>query len=95
MTDEQIKKTEIKSALAKIPDGDFLETTKDLLAVLGYRSQRTLKLSGNVDDFIQTFRAENENTKTEQEFLEDAESVVAGVSSDRRRNQQQWSRNAV
>ena len=75
MTDEQIKKTEIKSALAKIPDGDFLETTKDLLAVLGYRSQRTLKLSGNVDDFIQTFRAENENTKTEQEFLEDAESV--------------------
>ena len=53
----------------------FLETAKGLLAVLGYRSQRTLKLSGRVDDFIKTFRAENENTKTEQEFREDAESV--------------------
>ena len=53
MTDEQIKKKEIESALAKIPASDFLETTKGLLAVLGYRSERTLNLSGNVDDFIQ------------------------------------------
>ena len=75
MNNEQTQKTEIESALAKIPDGDFLETSKGLLAVLGYRSQRTLKLSGRVDDFIKTFRAENENTKTEQEFREDAESV--------------------
>ena len=28
MTDEQIKKREIESALAKIPGGDFLETAK-------------------------------------------------------------------
>ena len=41
MTNEQIKKKEIESALARIPDSDFLETTKDLLAVLGYHSQRT------------------------------------------------------
>ena len=75
MTDEQIKKREIESALAKIPASDFLETAKHLLAVLGYCSQRTLNLSGNVDDFIQRFPAENENTKTEQEFREDAESV--------------------
>ena len=53
MTAEQIKKKEIESALAKIPASDFLETTKGLLAVLGYRSERTLNLSGNVDDFIQ------------------------------------------
>ena len=75
MTDEQIKKKEIESALAKIPDGDFLETSKDLLDVLGYRSQRTLKLSGNVDDFIQKLPAENEDTETEREFRVEAESV--------------------
>ncbi len=75
MIDEQIKKKEIESALAKIPDGDFLETSKDLLAVLGYRSQRTLKLSGNVDDFIQKLPAENEDTETEREFRVEAESV--------------------
>ena len=75
MTDEQIKKKEIESALAKIPDHDFLETSKDLLAVLGYRSQRTLKLSGNVDDFIQKLPAENEDTETEREFRVEAESV--------------------
>ena len=75
MNNEEIKKKEIESALAEISGDDFLETAKGLLAVLGYRSQRTLNLSGNVDDFIQTFRAENENTETEQEFREDAESV--------------------
>ena len=75
MNNEQTQKKEIESALAKIPDGDFLETSKHLLAVLGYRSQRTLKLSGTVDDFIQTFRAESEDTETEREFRVEAESV--------------------
>ena len=75
MTDEQIKKKEIESALARIPAGDFLETAKDLLAVLGYPSQRTLNLSGNVDDFIQKLPAENEDTETEREFRVEAESV--------------------
>ena len=84
MTDEQIKKREIESALAKIPGGDFLETAKHLLAVLGYCSERTVKLPGTADDFIQRFPAENKNTKTEQEFREDAESVelVFQVTSD-------------
>ena len=42
MTNAEIqKKKEIQSALAQIPAGDFLETAKDLLAVLGYRSERT------------------------------------------------------
>ena len=84
MTDEEIKKREIESALAAIPAGDFLETSKDLLAVLGYRSQRTVKLSGAADDFIQSFPAENKNTKTEQEFRNNAKSVelVFQVTSD-------------
>ena len=84
MTDEEIKKREIESALAKIPSGDFLETSKDLLATLGYRSQRTMKLSGTADGFIQSFPAENKNTKTEQEFRNNAKSVelVFQVTSD-------------
>ena len=87
MTDEQIKKKEeIESALAAIASGNFLQTSKDLLAVLGYRSQRTLNLSGNVDDFIQRFPAENENTKTEQEFREGRGIGRAGVSGYRQRN---------
>ena len=68
MTDEQIKKKEIESALAKIPDSDFLETTKDLLAVLGYRSERTAKLWETVDEFIEALPARNRNTETEREF---------------------------
>ena len=75
MTDEQIKKKEIESALAKIPASDFLETTKDLLAVLGYRSERTLNLSGNVDDFIQRLRAPTQDTETEREFRVEVESI--------------------
>ena len=75
MTDEQIKKKEIESALAKIPTSDFLETTKGLLAVLGYRSERTLNLSGNVDDFIQRLRAPTQDTETEREFRVEVESI--------------------
>ena len=75
MTDEQIKKKEIESALAKIPASDFLETTKGLLAVLGYRSERTLNLSGNVDDFIQRLPARTQDTETEGEFRVAVESV--------------------
>ena len=49
MTNEEIKKREIKSALAAIATGnDFLETSEDLLA--GFRlprSELTEKLLGN------------------------------------------------
>ena len=65
----------IKSALAAMSTGDFLEKSKNLLTTLGYRSERTLELSGSVDDFIQAFPAPNPNTKTEQEFRQNAESV--------------------
>ena len=84
MTDEQMKKKEIQSALARIPDSDFLQTTKDLLAVLGYRSQRTLNLSGNVDDFIQRLSAPTKDTETEREFRVEVESIkpVFQVTSD-------------
>ncbi len=65
----------IRTALAAMATGDLLETSKALLATLGYRSERTLELSGTVDDFIQEFPAPTPNTKTEQALREDASSV--------------------
>ena len=84
MTDAQIKKREIQSALAKIPTSALLEIARRLLEVLGYRSQRTLNLLGSVDDFIEQLPALNKNTATEQEFCDEAESVelVFQVTSD-------------
>ena len=70
-----MNKETIKSALAAIPTGDLLEKSKALLATIGYQSERTLELSGTVHDFIQEFEALNPNTKTEQEFRSNAESV--------------------
>ena len=70
-----MNKEAIKTALAAIPTGDFLEKSKDLLATIGYRSERTLELSGTVHDFFQEFPTLNPNTKTEQEFRKHAESV--------------------
>ena len=85
MNNEEIrKKEEIESALAAIVDGDFLETSEDLLAVLGYRSELTEKLWETVDEFIEKLQARNKNTKTEQEFRDCVESVelVFQVGSD-------------
>ena len=85
MNNEEIrKKEEIESALAAMIDGDFLETSEDLLAVLGYRSELTTELWETVEEFIERFPAENENTKTEQEFRQDAKSVeiIFQVTSD-------------
>ncbi len=76
MNNEEIrKKEEIESALAAMVDGDFLETSEDLLAVLGYRSELTEKFWETVDEFIEKLQARNKNTKTEQEFRDCVESV--------------------
>ena len=70
-----MNKNAIKSALAAIPTGDFLEKSKDLLSTLGYRSELTLELSGTAHDFFEEFPPRNPNTKTEQEFRKHAESA--------------------
>ena len=58
MNNEEIrKKEEIKSALEAMINGDFLQTSKHLLAVLCYRSERTAELPGTAADFIQRFPA--------------------------------------
>ncbi len=70
-----MNKAHIQSALAALPTGDFSEASKNLLATLGYHSERTLELSGTVEDFIQEFPAPNPNTQTEQAFRNSVESV--------------------
>ncbi len=68
-------KVALRSALSAIPSGDFLAQSKALLAALGYRSERTLDLSGAVPDFLQEFPALTPDTRTEREFRKHAESV--------------------
>ena len=72
---QRMNKEAIKSALTAMHTGDLLEKSKDLLATIGYHSERTQKLSGEVDEFIQKFEAENPDTRTEREFRNNAESV--------------------
>ncbi len=66
---------QIGHALGALADGDFVVGARDLLAVLGYESTRTLDISGKVNEFIAQFPAPNENTQTEQVFCENAQSV--------------------
>ena len=68
-------KDAIKSALAAMQTGDLLEKSKYLLSTLGYRSELTLELSGTVDEFFDEFPPLNPNTKTEQHFRDNTESV--------------------
>ncbi len=70
-----MNKTAIKSALAAIPTGDFLDGTKELLSTLGYQSNRTAELFGTVDEFIEEYDTPTPNTKTEQEFRKNVESI--------------------
>ncbi len=66
---------EIRSALAALPAGDFAAAASDLLAALGYRSERTLELSGDVGDFSAQFPAANPDTATERVFRDNAQSA--------------------
>ena len=61
---------EIETALADMTQGDFEDAGRRLLETLGYRSDRTLEMSGTVDDFISRFVAPNPNTQTETRFRE-------------------------
>ncbi len=84
MTNEEIKKREIESALASMNGGDFLQTSKKLLEVLNYHGPLIEELPETVEDFIQEYPAEKTDTKTEQEFRKNAKSVglVSQVGSD-------------
>lgn len=67
---------DIQAALVGMPGNDFKAAAQDLLAVLGYRSERTLPgQTGAVTDFIAQFPAAKESTMTEQAFREQVRSV--------------------
>ncbi len=65
----------IKSTLSTLSTGDFLEKSKNLLATIGYSSERTLELTGTIQEFFDEFPAQNQNTKSEQAFQESATSI--------------------
>ena len=68
-------RNQISAALSSASKADFTATATDLLAVLGYRSGRTLELSGGADDFFQAFPAVTHNANTELVFREQVNSV--------------------
>ncbi len=61
---------EIGTALADMTQGDFVDAGRRLLDTLGYRSDRTLDLSGDVEEFIDKFPAPNPDTLSETRFRE-------------------------
>ena len=66
----------IRAALPGPADRDFAAAAIDLLAVLGYRSSRAIAgQSGNPAEFFRQFYAPNPDTKSEGDFLGEAESV--------------------
>ena len=65
----------VQSALHRFLDADVLDAATDLLAELGYKSDLTLELTGEVDEFIDELPAINPGTQTEQRFREEVDSI--------------------
>ena len=65
----------IADALRQVRGNGFLVGARDLLGVIGYESERAIDLSGSVHDFLDQFRAPNENTQTEQAFRENVQFI--------------------
>ena len=65
----------VTDALNTIGVGDFGAEAEHLLSALGYRSERRLTMSSDVNDFIRALPARNPNTQTERRFREHANSV--------------------
>ena len=66
----------ITAALADASGGtDSLDAATGLLAAIGYRSERTLNMSGDVDEFITRLPAPNRDTRSENDFRREAKSA--------------------
>ena len=65
----------IEATLAVFPQDNLVEGGRRLLETLGYRSDRTLELSGDVDDFIEGVSARNDDTQSRMHFRQRANSV--------------------
>ena len=76
MTNPPNIKDRIQAALRDISGGgDFRGYAENLLATIGYRSDRQLNMSGGVDDFIAALPARNPDTESESDFREQARSA--------------------
>ena len=79
MADSQVVlRNKIRAALAAISGADFADEAQALLGVLGYSSERTLPdQSGDPGEFLaqDLYQIKRRDTKSEQEFLENASSV--------------------
>ena len=70
------RKLKVESWLRASSSGDFVSQARDLLVILGYRSDRTLRgQTGSVDAFIETFPADNRGTVSEQLLLSELDDV--------------------
>ena len=75
----------IASTLKRIAAAKFTDASRELLAALGYRSDRTLDgQTGNVADFIEQFPAPHPSTTTEKAFAQQATfaALIFQVTSD-------------
>ena len=75
----------ITSALQGITTATFADASRELLAALGYRSDRTLaEQTGNVADFIEQFPAPHPGTASENNFAQQATfaALIFQVTSD-------------
>ena len=66
----------IRAALGKMAAGNLTDSATGLLAAVGYYSDRLLEgQTGKAGDFIAAFRADNADTRAEQDFRENAAEV--------------------
>ena len=66
----------ISAALADVSGGtDARDAATGLLAAMGYRSDRRLNMSGDVDDFLARLPAPNLDTRSERDFRQEARSA--------------------
>ena len=66
----------IQAALGKMAADDLTDASTQLLAALGYRSDRLLDgQTGNVSHFISDFKADNTDTRSERDFLDSTREV--------------------
>ena len=66
----------IRAVLGKMAAGDLTDASTQLLAELGYRSDRLLDgQTGSVGHFISDFKADNTDTRSEQDFLNSTKEV--------------------
>ena len=66
----------IQTALAQLPGQNFAAAATELLASLGYRSELVPpSQADNVEYFIQTYKASNPGTRSENDFVENTKSV--------------------